>query len=552
MSDAGEPADRDLAGYPADEAFSDATTAAERYTVADAPPDPLNGLAERAKDDPGLPFKPDMLAALVELRRADRATFETLRGRLRRAGVRVMLLDVAMDVEAGDDDNCGGAKQGRALTLPAPEPWPEPVDGAALLDRLAVFYARHVFLPAGAADAMAVWAVHTHCFALFRHSPRLAFTSPEKRCGKTTALDTTALVCCKPLPTANVTAAAVFRTIEAAGPTLLIDEADTFLRDSEDLRGILNAGHKRGGQVIRCVGDDAEPRAFAVFGPAAIAAIGRLPGTITDRSIEVRMKRATRAERPEPLRAAADAEGGELARRCARWVADHTDRLRDTDPALPAGLFNRAADNWRPLFAIAEAAGGEWPERLEKAAAALAPADTDAEGRGVRLLADIKAIFDKRRADRLEADKLSSADLCETLAADATGPWADYKHGKPIGQSQLANALKPFGIIPGTVRIGKATPKGYERAAFSEAWSRYLPTPADASPAAEGGIEPQHRHNPQETAAFAPHRSATATCHVAERKAGKPAPAATCGGVAAAIAPAEENLHSDGGWETPL
>jgi len=283
--------------------------------------------------------------------------------------------------------------------------------------------------------------------------------------------------------------------------------------------------------VIRCVGEDAEARAFAVFGPAAIAAIGRLPGTIEDRAIVVRMARAKRAERPEPIRAAAEVEGAELARRCARWVADHTDRLRDADPALPAGLFNRAADNWRPLFAIAEAAGGGWPERLAKAAAALAPDDTDAEGRGVQLLSDIKAIFDKR-----EADKLSSADLCEALAADATGPWADYKHGKPIGQAQLARVLKPFGIIPNSVRIGTATPKGYERAAFAEAWSRYLPASEDATPAG-GGNRAATPPQPAGNLGFFPYQPTTETSHVAERKAEKPACAETCGGVAASNPP---------------
>jgi hypothetical protein len=124
-----------------------------------------------------------------------------------------------------------------------------------------------------------------------------------------------------------------------------------------------------------------------------------------------------------------------------------------------------------------------------------------------------------------------------SLATDLTGPWADYKHGKPIGQAQLARLLKPFGLIPGSVRIGTATPKGYERKSFEEAWSRYLPAPGDAPSARDGGIEPQHRHNPQEAKTFAPCRPATATCHVAERNAGKPAAAATCGGVAAEIPP---------------
>src|SRR5262249_36075897 len=140
--------------------------------------------------------------------------------------------------------------------------------GASLLTEISAFLVRHVFLPTGAADALAVWVVHTYCFDVSRHTPRVAFTSPEKRCGKTTALDALRLLVCAPLPTANVTAAAIFRTIELAHPTLLIDEADTFLRDSDDLRGILNAGHKRDEQVIRCVGENAEPRAFSVFSPA--------------------------------------------------------------------------------------------------------------------------------------------------------------------------------------------------------------------------------------------------------------------------------------------
>jgi hypothetical protein len=214
------------------------------------------------------------------------------------------------------------------------------------------------------------------------------------------------------------------------------------------------------------------------------------------------------------------------------------------------GLFNRAADNWRPLFAIADAAGGGWRERLAKAAAALAPDDTDAEGRGVRLLADVKAIFDKRDVDRQEADKLASADLCEALAADATGQWADYKHGKPIGQAQLANVLKPFGIIPGTVRIGKATPKGYERTAFAEAWSRYLPAPEHTPAAGEGGTEPQRRHNPQKSGTSAPSWPATATDHVAERNARKPAPDATCGGVAASNPPSWRGAVAAGAGPT--
>jgi hypothetical protein len=204
--------------------------------------------------------------------------------------------------------------------------------------------------------------------------------------------------------------------------------------------------------------------------------------------------------------------------RTALLPADHRADLTD--------LFiadRRLTD--RPLFAIAEAAGDGWPERLAKAAAMLAPDDVDPEGRGVQLLADIKTIFDQRGTD-----KLGSADLSAELATDATGPWADYKHGKPIGQAQLAHLLKPFGVTPSTVRIGTATPKGYERRSFEEAFSRYLPDESDASAAKKRVIEPQHRHNPQPTGIFASRQPATTTFDVAQRNPRKSASAPGCGG----------------------
>ena len=207
---------------------------------------------------------------------------------------------------------------------------------AALLADLAEFFSRHLVLTAGAADALAAWALHTYVYKCARHTPRLAITSPERGCGKTTVLDLLALVACKPISTANITTAAVFRTIELASPTLLVDEADTFLARNEDLRGILNSGHKRGGTVIRCVGEDLEPREFNVFGPAAIAAIGRIPGTLVDRSIAITMRRATPKERPQPIRAATEREGAMLARKAARWAVDWQYPNRCRSASLPS------------------------------------------------------------------------------------------------------------------------------------------------------------------------------------------------------------------------
>ena len=170
------------------------------------------------------------------------------------------------------------------------EPWPDPINGADLLDEICNAVKRYLVLPEGSAETIALWVVHTHAFQCFEHTPRLAITSPEKGCGKTKTLDILESLFHVHWQL-RTTSAAIFRTIEKAVPTLLVDEADTFLKDNNELRGILNDGHKRGGQTIRPVGENHEPRQFSTLGPAAIAMIGRLPDTLEDRSVSIALRR---------------------------------------------------------------------------------------------------------------------------------------------------------------------------------------------------------------------------------------------------------------------
>jgi hypothetical protein len=242
------------------------------------------------------------------------------------------------------------------------------VDGAELLDALAKAIRRYVVLDQREADAVALWALATHAFDAFFILPRLFITAPEKGCGKSTLLDVLSRLVPRPLGASSITAAALFRTIEAARPTLLLDEADTYARDNEDLRGVLDAGHRRDGAVIRTVGEDHEPRRFSAWAPVALAAIGHLPGTIEDRSIIVRMRRRRPDEQVSTLRGDRASELEELVRKMARWAKDHAEALGAADPGMPASIYNRAADNWRPLLAAADATGGEWPERARRAA----------------------------------------------------------------------------------------------------------------------------------------------------------------------------------------
>ena len=164
----------------------------------------------------------------------------------------------------------------------------------------------------------------------------------------------------KPLATSSVSAAALFRSIEKWTPTLLIDEADTFLKENHELRGVLNAGHTRElAYVLRCDGEQLEPKRFSVWSPKAIACIGKLQETLSDRSIEIRLQRKTKAEETVPLRDTSPETFERLARQLMSWAMGNGGQIKAARPAFPAILNDRAADNWQPLLAIAETLGGD-------------------------------------------------------------------------------------------------------------------------------------------------------------------------------------------------
>ncbi len=388
-------------------------------------------------------------------------------------GVRVSTLDDAVKRARSGDAETG---QGQPLNIPPTEPWDGPIDPQAVMEEVVGTIERYVVLPPHGAVALALWCVFTFIANRFHHSPRLAIQSPEKRCGKSTLLRVIERLVEKPLQASNITPAAVFRTIELARPTLLLDEVDTFLTKSDDMRGILNAGWEQNGSVIRTVGEDHEPRKFAVCCPLVMAGIGRLPDTLEDRSIPLTLKRKTKEERVERLDSTRlghvfDA----LRRRMARLALDLN--LGDIDPALPEALNDRAADNWRPLIAIADAIGGVWPSQARDAAIALsAGVSTDENSHRVQLLADIRRIFDER-----DALRLSSQDMCNALADDKDAVWSEWgRQKKPITPHQLARLIKDFGIEPKQSRVAGShdRKRGYDRVQFDDAWARYLEPPA--------------------------------------------------------------------------
>ena len=328
------------------------------------------------------------------------------------------------------------------------EPWHKHVTGDELLTEIADAAAKHLVLPDGGAEIMALWAVFTHCHDCFGISPLLALTSSTPECGKTTCLTFLAGVSQRPLNTSNITSAALFRAVEKWTPTLLVDEADTFIRDSDELCGIINSGHQRSNAfVIRTVGDNHEPKRFCTWGPKAIALIGKLPATLASRAVHIQLKRMRPGDDPEPLREGHTSHLEIMSRKAARWVLDHLDALSKAEPKMPDALYARAADNWRPLFAIA-GLGGEWLDRITRIAAKL---NARQEDLSVMLLHDVAAMFGLRGVDRLSSEEIVSA-----LAEMEDRPWPEWKSGRPITRTQLAKVLGRFEIIPITVRLATA------------------------------------------------------------------------------------------------
>lgn len=317
--------------------------------------------------------------------------------------------------------------------------------------------------------------VHTYLLDAAEASPILAITSPEKRCGKTTLLSLLSALVYRPASGAAFTRAAVYRVIEKYAPTLLIDEADTFLGkgSNDELRGVINSGHtRRMAHVWACVGDNHDASRFSTWAPKAIACIGTLPDTIADRSIEIRMRRRTKSDRVPRYRERVVADLEDLRRKCRRWADDTIETLRLSDPIVPDELSDRAADSWATLLAIADAAGGNWPEIARESAKTLS-GDGVADSATIRtdLLRDLHSIFN----DAGNPEALSSASLLESLHSLEERPWPTYHRGKELSARGLADLLRPFDIGSTNVRVDDKVLKGYKLEAFDDAFARYLP-----------------------------------------------------------------------------
>jgi hypothetical protein len=443
---------------------------------------------------------PDGDKLIYELSKLPRAVYERRRkAAARELSMRVDVLDKVIrhvQAQAEEDDN--------ALPHWNADPWESEVPGAQLLDDIEKMFCRYIILPKGASETLALWTLHAWTMDAGDISPFLVLVSPTKRCGKTSALIVLLYLTPRSELASNISPSALFRYVEEVRPTLLIDEADSFVKDNEELRGILNSGHtKPAAYVIRNVEVKGEhkPRRFSTWAPKAIATIRALADTLEDRSITILLQRKARHAKVERLRKRDNDELAGLRRRAARWAADNFNKLSDPDPAIPDALNDRAADNWRPLLAIADLVGGAWPRRARDAAGLLSGECRESTSVNVELLADIRTVFG-------DVDIIRSRDLVAKLIADPERPWAEWLKGNALTQRQLAGLLKPFGIIPEEVHpASQAHGKGYKRVRFEEAWAAYCPG-QNPFPGPEAPSEARNRASADEMGTSSDFRSA--------------------------------------------
>ncbi|MBV9160069.1 MAG: DUF3631 domain-containing protein [Pseudonocardiales bacterium] len=362
--------------------------------------------------------------------------------------------------------------------------------GHEVLNAVAAFVARFSVFPSEhCAPTLALWYAHTHASEQFYVTPRLILDSAEPGSGKTRVLEVAQYLVRAPEMTISATPAALFRLVSMGPITILFDEVDAIFNaknggNNEDLRGLLNAGYKRSATIARCVGDAKTMKVerFPVYAPAALAGIaGAMPATITTRAITIHMRRRRTDEPVEPFRERQVAcQAQPLREELAAWIDSASARLGDARPAMPEGVTDRPAEIWEPLLAIADTAGGHWPDTARDACRHFVlDAGLQLTSLGVRLLADLRELF-----ARAGTDRMATSGILPALCGLEESPWGDL-NGKPLDARRLAKELSRYGVRPHDLRIASGeVVKGYRTTApegLADAWDRYLLPPATAA-----------------------------------------------------------------------
>ncbi len=425
---------------------------------------PFDKLQKMLTTDPGALFEKPVMKALQQLFVDDRPAHARLRDTVRHA----RLVKVA-DFDAVSE--AAGTTDAPADMFDEVIPSKEAVVGADLLDRIFETIKSFVIAEASTLHIATLWIAHTWLIGAFNVSPIAHITAPEKRCGKSKLLAVIEKLSYRPLSASHITAAALFRAVDAYQPTLLIDEVDSFLKNYPEIRGLLNSGYNRGGKTMRCTGDEHNLQLFSTFGPKVLCGIGELWDTVADRSVRLPLRRKMPTETSENIYRTPPEVWATLRSQLARFAKDVFSDVSELSIPVVKGLNDRANDSYGPLLTIAEIAGGHWPKRIRDAALGQDAKDVSNVGINEELLSDIRQIL----CTHNDPKSIASDALLLKLTSNAELRWSTLYKGKSLDKHGLARRLKSFGVFPENIReTGGGNRRGYFIKDFNDAFARYL------------------------------------------------------------------------------
>jgi hypothetical protein len=334
--------------------------------------------------------------------------------------------------------------------------------GQAILEEACAFLSRFSVLPSRAAGyALVLFAAHCWIYEAFTETPRVHVSALTYGAGKTRVMELTSLLCPNPQMMAKITGPALYHIIDERHPApLCLDEADAMFgagQRAEDIRGVLNAGYKYNGTVTRV--SKGEACDFGVFCPVMFAGKGKLPKSLEDRAFTIMMEqRRAGQEMDRFVPKMHDAMGRRIGLILGAWASKIQGPAGDIIWDEPPGkLADRQVDILTPLYAIAQMAGGEWPERFAEVVEVLilGGVSTDEVSPATELLNAIAAVWPE------DAERLATHELAALLT--------DPEHGKlswpaDHATAELNRQMRDMGIAPAPLRINGKVMRGYERA----------------------------------------------------------------------------------------
>jgi hypothetical protein len=452
--------------------------------------------ALRALVDAAKPASLSLDGEAIRCARMDDADYDRVRREIAdKHGIRVRTLD-------NQRNKARAGEQPASVGVAEDPPWDGDTNLCAALDAALVQARRYMVAEETDLAVAVLWPVHAHLLdnetVRLHRSPRLKIESRTPGCGKTTLLEIVIALSPRGRIRSVYTASTILRTIAASHPTLGLDESDRSIYDDSHIVELIDCGDRRDTAKIDLnvplPNGGWQVDTIDIFGPMAIAGIDPLLGTAQERCIRIFLRKALAEEVTDHLHDGISPELIEFRRHFAAWAAARTELPM---PELPDFLRRqpaRLADNWQILLAIADQAGGRWPELIRQAAVRELTAEREMSVLE-RALVSVRNALDAQpessKADnsaepppRLanDRDRIETSVLIRHMLADPSEDWSLASRGRPINAFFLAKLFRGLLKPPGTQDWWTGTSdrrlhhSGYERHQFRHVWPRYVPT----------------------------------------------------------------------------